>query len=174
MDLVTIPGGAAVTVDGTGTRSVASGTAPTSGTVSYFDANLDRLSGPTIASFGTVTFSIRIDGDGTGAAVTTGNKGFMLTAPFDFTLTGFSLFGDQIGSISIDLWVQAFASYPPTIGETITGAAKPALTNAIAAQVTDLNGWTSTAVAKGDVFFLNVDNVAVLTWVVLELRGNMT
>ena len=109
--------------------------------------------------------------DGGGAAITTGVKAF-LSVPFACTLTGWTLLSSDAaatsGSIQIDLWKAAYASYPPTVANTITGSAKPLFSSANKATSTTLTGWT-TSIAAGDVIGVNVDSAATVTKVTLAL-----
>jgi hypothetical protein len=91
------------------------------------------------------------------AAITTGNKlGFRV--PFACTITGVSLGLDQTGSIVIDIWKRAHASYPPTVSQTITASAKPTISSGLSYEDTTLTGWT-TSITAGDWLFFNVDSI---------------
>jgi hypothetical protein len=80
---------------------------------------------------------------------------------------------DQSGNIVIDLWKDTWANYPPTVADTITAAAKPTLAAATHSEDTALVGWT-TSVSAGEVIRVNVDSVATVEQVVLELRFTRT
>ena len=109
--------------------------------------------------------------DGGGAVITTGVKGF-LEVPFAGTITAVTLLSTDAavtaGSIVVDIWKAPYASYPPTVANTITAAAKPTLSTATKSRDTTLTGWT-TAIAAGDVLGFKVDSVATLTRVTLAL-----
>lgn|GEM_PF-3855349 len=104
--------------------------------------------------------------DGGGVAITTGTK-FAFSVPFACTIVGYDLFGDQTGSIVIDLKKATYSSYPTTA--TITASAKPTLSSARKATSTTLTGWT-TAVAAGDVIEVVVDSVTALLIATLVLK----
>ena len=106
--------------------------------------------------------------DGGGSAITTGIKGDLLV-PFAGTITKWGIFADQTGSIVFDLWKDTFANYPPTVADSITGSAKPTLTNATMAQSSTLTGWT-TAIAADDILRINVDSAATVTRVTFVLH----
>ena len=53
------------------------------------------------------------------------------------------------------MWKSTFANYPPTIGDTITASAVPAIVTGVSARDTTLTGWT-TAVAVDDCFIAHV------------------
>jgi hypothetical protein len=112
----------------------------------------------------TLTFII----DGGGSAITTGEKGH-LEIPFACTITQATLLADQTGSIVIDIWKSTYAGFPPTVANTITASAKPTLASASKYQDDTLTGWT-TAIAAGDILAFNVDSVATVTRVTLNLR----
>jgi hypothetical protein len=109
--------------------------------------------------------------DGGGSAITTGVKGF-LSVPFACTITGWTLLSTDgsatSGSIVIDVWKDVYASYPPTVADTITASAKPTLSSANKNTSTTLTGWT-TAIAAGDVLGFNVDSATTVTKVALSL-----
>lgn len=105
-----------------------------------------------------------------GAVLTTGVKGDLLV-PFSGIITGVTLLADQAGSVVVDIWKDVFASYPPTVADTITSAAKPTLSAAASYRDTTLTGWT-TAVSAGDCLRFNFDSVATITrlYVGLDVR----
>lgn len=110
--------------------------------------------------------------DGGGSALTTGIKGDMYF-PFACTIIGWTLLGyDTAGAIVIDLWLDTYANYPPTVADTITASAKPTITaSGVKGQSSTLTGWT-TAIAAGQSLRVNIDSVATLTRVslILEVR----
>jgi hypothetical protein len=90
--------------------------------------------------------------------------------PFAGTLTRWTLLADIAGAIVFDIWKDSFANFPPVIADTITASAKPTLTASDdEAESTTLTGWT-TAFAEGDIFRFNVDSVATIRRVTLELK----
>lgn len=115
-------------------------------------------------------FGITIDGGG--ATITTGIKGDIVV-PYACTITGWTLLGDQSGSIVVDVWKDTYANYPPTVADTITGADKPTISAATKGQNLTLALWT-TAVAAGDTLRFNVDSITTLTRVVLMIQATVT
>ena len=107
--------------------------------------------------------------DGGGSAITTGQKGH-LEIPFACTITGWTLLGDQSGSIVIDVWKDTYANFPPTVADTIAGSEKPTLSSAQKNQDLTLTTWT-TSVAAGDILAFNVDSVSTVTRVILSIRA---
>lgn len=111
------------------------------------------------------TITIVIDGGGT--VVTTGVKGF-LEIPFNCTITRSTLLADQTGSVVVNVWKVAYASFPPTSGNKITASAPPTISGAQTAQDSTLSGWT-TALNAGDIMAFNVDSATTVQRVTLSL-----
>ena len=124
------------------------------------------LSGTTLSA-AVRTGAVGIVIDGGGSVITTGVKGFV-SVPFACTITGWTLLSTDAaataGSIVLDVWKDAYANYPPTVGDTIFGT-KPALASANKNTATGL----SISVAAGDVLGFTVDSAATVTRVVLSL-----
>jgi hypothetical protein len=112
---------------------------------------------------GTITFII----DGGGSVITTGLKGY-LEIPFGCTITKWTVLNDVSGSITIDIWKDTYANYPPTVADTITGSAKPLTTTATKGQSSTLTGWT-TSISSGDILAFNVDSVTSVTKATISL-----
>lgn len=111
---------------------------------------------------------------GGGAVITTGAKPDAdIYIPFDCSIVGWTILGDgvQSGSVAIDIWKDSYANFPPTIADTITASAKPAISSAAKAQSSTLTGWT-TAVVAGSLLRFNVDSVSTFTSlkIILSLR----
>jgi hypothetical protein len=100
--------------------------------------------------------SIPIAIDGGGFAITTGVK-FYLQIPFNCTITGWIMLADTTTSTVIDIWKDTYANFPPTVADTITGSAKPAITASNKNTSTTLTGWT-TSINAGDILAFNVDS----------------
>jgi hypothetical protein len=106
--------------------------------------------------------------DYNGNVIATGIMGDM---PFDFacTITGVTMLADQTGSAVVDIWKQAYGSYPPLVANSITAAAKPTISGAIKSQDTTLTGWT-TAIAAGDILRFNLDSISSITRLQIALK----
>lgn len=111
--------------------------------------------------------------DGGGAAIVTGLLGGSLRVPFSGTIDSVTLLADQTGSIVVDIWKDSYASYPPTVADSICGSAKPTLSSALKSEDTTLTGWT-TAIAAGDVLRFYVDSAATVQNVTLILKVTKT
>ena len=92
--------------------------------------------------------------DGGGAVISTGVKGD-LVIDFACTITKWTLLADQSGSITVNLWRDSYANFPPTSGDVI---GSPAIAGAAKAQ----SGAVSWAVAAGDTLRLNVASAATI------------
>ena len=100
-------------------------------------------------------------------ALTAGAKTY-LTLPFSCTIAAWNIAVDA-GTATIDIWKIATGTAIPTVANTITAAAKPAIAANTAARSTTLTGWT-TAVAANDIIGLKLDAVATATYVNLTVE----
>jgi len=98
--------------------------------------------------------------DGGGSVITTGFKGY-LNVRTKVEIVGVRVLADVSGSIVIDLWVDSYANFPPTVADTITASAKPTLSAAQKSEDTTLTGWSKT-LNKGDVIHVEVDSAATV------------
>ena len=107
--------------------------------------------------------------DGGGSAITTGAKG-SLELPWNCTINSVRLFADQTtsGEMVIDIWRDTYANYPPSGEDSICASAKPTISNSNKSQDTTLTGWT-TSLYKGNILRFNVDSVATITRVSINL-----
>src|SRR6185369_13083053 len=97
--------------------------------------------------------------DGGGSVISTGTKADLF---FDWacTILGYTMLGDQTGSIVVDIYKCTYSQYDagsthPVAGDTITGSSKPIINNGTKNQDTTLSGWT-TSVAANDVLRFQV------------------
>ncbi len=123
-------------------------------------------SGQVIATQSLGSFGITIDGSG--SAITTGNKGYV-TIPYSGTITGWDILADQSGSIVIDVWKDTYANFPPTVADSIAGTEKPTLSSQQKNQDNTLTSWT-TSVNAGDIIAFNVDSASTVTKVNLTIK----
>jgi hypothetical protein len=98
--------------------------------------------------------------DGGGSEITTGIKGDA-DVPYSGRISRVRILADQSGDLVGDLWVAAYANYPPTNANSITGGNEPTLSSADKYEDTSLAGW-SRSVSKGQVMRVNVDSVATI------------
>lgn len=104
--------------------------------------------------------------DGAGAVITTGTAGY-LEIPFNCTITGWTVLGDQVGSAVIDVLRSTYGGFPTTA--TITGADPPTLVTAQKNQNLAVTLWT-TAITAGDILEFNVTSATTVTRVTVALK----
>ena len=101
--------------------------------------------------------------DGGGAAIAADKKVYV-RIPISGTIVGAYALADVSGSISVEVWKDTFANFPPTVADKISASAPIALSSAQHGEDTTLTGWTKT-VAAGDVICFNVSDLATsITW----------
>ena len=93
--------------------------------------------------------------------------------PMAGTITSAIIAWDVSGSAVVDIWLDTYANYPPTVADTITASAKPTLTSEIKATDSTLTGWTKTFNA-GDWMIFNVDSASTLDKVFVVLTYERT
>jgi len=94
--------------------------------------------------------------------------------PFVGTITGWTILTDVAGTITFDLWGVAYASFPPSVANTITGSAKPLIgSSARKGQSTTLTGWNTT-IGATQTLIANIDACAAIKRATLILEINKT
>ena len=93
--------------------------------------------------------------DGGGSVLTAGEKGHIIV-PFDCIITQVTALADQSGTVTIDIWKDTYANFPPVNGDSITASAPVALSTAAKYQDSTLTGWTL-VMSAGDILAYNVD-----------------
>lgn len=108
--------------------------------------------------------------NGGGSALTAGEKVTSdVQIPYAGIIQRWSVMApNEAGSIVVDIWKDVWANWPPTVADTITGTDKPTLAVARKAESVALTGW-NLAIATGDILRLNVDSVATVTFVIVQL-----
>ncbi len=102
-----------------------------------------------------------------GATLTTGVIGFIQMA-YAGTINSVTLMGDASGSVVVDIWKVAYASFPPTNSNSICASDLPTLSSAQNSTDSTLTGWTTTF-AVGDVLAFNINSVATLKSLNIDL-----
>lgn len=105
--------------------------------------------------------------DGQGSALVTGTKVY-ITAPYACTLQAWNATVDT-GTITVDVWKIATGTAIPTVSNSITASAKPAIATGTALHSTTLTGWT-TSVSTNDIFGFNISAVSGATKASLVLQ----
>lgn len=113
-------------------------------------------------------------GDGTNV-ISTGATGRYL-GPFDYagTIQGWSIIGQESGSVSIDLWKTTYTAFDagathPVAADKISATAPITMTTATKNQSSTLTGWT-TSFSAGDIFAFNVASVTSSKQVTIFLK----
>jgi len=112
-----------------------------------------------------VTISAVFDGAGSAVATTACVD---LEVPFAATITRATLLLDQASNTVVAVWRDAYANYPPTIADAITGASPPTTSATNKSQDTTLSGWTKT-VNAGDTLRLSVASNSAATRITCSL-----
>jgi hypothetical protein len=136
------------------------------------DANYQPLDGDLTALAGLAASPVKLQvtillGDGTNV-ISTGIVPGDVYFDFPVTITEWTLTGDVAGSIAVDLWVDSYANFPPTVADTITAAAKPTISGATKGQSSTLTGW-GTSIAADSLMRINVDSAATIKRAALTL-----
>ncbi len=185
------PTGADSTVPGpTGSAGATGATGPTGPAVAVLDEGVSKTAAATSMDFVGAGVVVTNVGDavtvtvagGVGAgisklgAVFGGNEDPLeagttvwYSVPANLTISGWRILNDVSGSVTVDVWVDTYANFPPTSGDTVTASATPATSSAVKAESTTLTGW-DTSLAEGDVIAFNLETVdGVITKTTIEL-----
>lgn len=107
--------------------------------------------------------------DGGGSVITTGEKA-SIRIPCNGTITKWTMVSMDpsvtSGSITVDLWYDTYANYPPTNADSIVASAKPSISSAVKNEDSTLTGW-STSVSEGAFVRAEVESVTSFLLVAL-------
>lgn len=92
-----------------------------------------------------------------------------IEVPFNCTITRATVLANDVGDLEIDIWKTTYASFPPTVTDSIVGASPPEIVSDEKYLDTTLAGWT-TAISAGDILRINVVSAAVISSATLILR----
>lgn len=106
-------------------------------------------------------------GDTTGSALTSGSIVYV-TVPFACTISAWNINVDG-GTATIDIWKIATGTAIPTVTNTITASALPAISTGTSIHSTTLTAWT-TAVAANDIFGFQLKTVATAKYVSIDME----
>lgn len=158
-----------LTLSGTftpGVLQLPTGTAPTPTTEGemWWDTDDDRLvigDGASQVLIGAThtTHAGAIVGilDGAGAAIAAGTI-IYIEVPFACTITQHTLLADVSGSVTVRIWKDTYANYPPLAADDISNGGT-AISTATKAQDATLTSWT-TSISAGDIIAMEVQNIA--------------
>jgi hypothetical protein len=108
-----------------------------------------------------LTQTVNVIIDGAGAVIATGVKGDV-QLDFAGTITKWALLADQSGSITVNVWRDSYANFPPTVADVI---GSPAIAGATKAQ----SGAVSWAFSAGDILRFQVSAAATIQRATLAL-----
>lgn len=108
--------------------------------------------------------------DGGGAVITTGIKG-EVRVPMNMTITGWEITANTSSTITVDIWKDTYANYPPADADSICNGHEPAISAGIKAQDVDLADWSTVAITAGDYIRFNVDANDNATKILITLYG---
>jgi hypothetical protein len=144
------------------------GTTPASGSYLIYDGQKWEAGDPGRE----ITFDANVVFDGGGAAIASGT---FIDVEFDFAcrIDQVTMLADRSGSITVDLWKDTYANFPPTSADPITGATPPTISASNKSQDANLVGWTR-AIAAGDIVRAVVTSIATIQRVTLALKLRRT
>jgi len=126
-----------------------------------------NLGGNAIGKLSVIQSGFLITFNGQGAPIVAGSTTQDLgIVPFDMIITGWEIFSDVAGSITVDIWKSSYASYPPVVGGSITGSEKPTLSATDKNRNLAVSTW-ATSLTAGDALIANVDSTSTVTKVVI-------
>jgi len=126
-----------------------------------------EIEGAAGASTNSKIRSIGAGFDGGGSAITSSTVTYF-TVPFGCTIAAWNITVDT-GTITFDVWKIASGTAIPTVANSITASALPAISSGTAVHSTTLTGWT-TSVTANDIFGIDVNAVASTTRASLVLE----
>lgn len=140
-----------------------------------------NLTGDVTTSGGVATTVVKVNGktltipigvavgDPAGSALATGVLGYIV-APTACTITGWDIVVDA-GTATVDVWKIATGTDKPTVTNTITASAKPAIASGTVIHSTTLTGWsTGVNVAANDILGFNLDAVATAKYITVNVQ----
>jgi hypothetical protein len=113
-----------------------------------------------VSGGGTVVHAFGASFGGNGSALTPNTV--YTTIPYACTIQAWNITVDA-GTATVDLWKIATGTAVPTIANTITAAALPAISSGTAIHSTTLTGWT-TSVTANDILGVNLKVVSGATY----------
>lgn len=167
--------GCDVTSDGTNYQvSACTAIGASAGTVTSITCN-GGLTGGAITTSGTCAVAANVKirsfgasfGDTTGSALS-GNPVVYFTVPYACTISAWNATVDA-GTITFDIWKIASGTAVPTISNTITASALPAISTGTAKHSTTLTSWT-TSVTANDIFGFQINTVATAKYAELDVE----
>jgi hypothetical protein len=112
--------------------------------------------------------------DGAGASITSGVKGYV-RVPYNCTITKAEMVANDTGTVTVQVWKDSYAAFPPTSADAIYLSTPPNLTSNFKSTDSTLSGWT-TSLSEGEYLAFNVPSASTgsLTRVTLTLAVTRT
>lgn len=132
---------------------------------------VDSNGGATTSGCHTGVRSFGSSFDGGGSALASGKTTYT-TVPFNCTISAWNIVLDT-GTATVDIWRIATGTAIPTVANSITAGAPPAISSGTAIHSTTTTGWCGTgtcAVTPNDIFGFNLQAVASATYVNLVVE----
>lgn len=95
--------------------------------------------------------------NGNGFAIAAGLVSGNIAIPETGEISQIVLLSDVDSTTVLDLWLDSYANYPPTVDDSISGTTKIQLSAGKTAKDSTLTGWDKT-VTRGDIMRVNVDS----------------
>lgn len=115
---------------------------------------------------GITTIGVTFDG---GSSVLAVSKTADLWVPFACTIGEVRMLSKEMGSVRIGVWKTPYTSFPASSAQSITASATPAIVSSNKYADAALSGWT-TLINKDDTLRFNIDSIATIKQVVLQLK----
>jgi hypothetical protein len=130
------------------------------------------VGGTAAATIKTRSFGTSFGGTSTAETPASSMSGSVayLTVPYACTISAWNMTLDS-GTATIDVWKIATGTAIPTVTNTITASALPAISTGTAKHSTTLTGWT-TSVTANDIFGFQLNTVATAKYVEIDLQCN--
>jgi len=112
--------------------------------------------------------------DGAGASITSGVKGYV-RVPYNCTITKAEMVANDTGTVTVQVWKDSYAAFPPTSADAIYLSTPPNITSNFKSTDSTLSGWT-TSLSEGEYLAFNVPSASTgsLTRVTLTLAVTRT
>lgn len=134
--------------------------------------NFDSLDNRLVDFENTHTRIVTAAFDGGGVALVVGSTTW-IRVPFSGIIVSCSILTDVVGDLTVDIWKDVYANYPPTDADSITAGNEPSITGDDQFIDTTLTGWT-VSVNKGDVLMFNIDACNTITNAIVSLEIKQT
>lgn len=89
--------------------------------------------------------------------------------PYSGTIESWTILADKSASVSIDLWLDSYANYPPTVDDTICGANYISLVSAIKNTDSTLTSWNK-SFSSGSIMLAHIISVSDASRIVLIIN----